>query len=111
MITYYIHHFAALTQCSGVTNPDAQNPNSQFCTDLPRASASSANVQHILQIFIGTLAVIAVLIIMIAALNIVASGSDPQKVAKARSTIIYALIGLVVAVSAEAIVTFVLGNV
>jgi uncharacterized membrane protein YidH (DUF202 family) len=82
-----------------------------FCTDLPKGGASSANLQNLLQIVIATLAAIAVLIIVIASLNFVTSSSDPQKVAKARSTIVYALVGLVIAISAEAIVTFALGKV
>jgi hypothetical protein len=82
----------------------------KYCTNLPEGTASGANLQHFLQIFIATLAAIAVLIIIISSLNFVASSSDPQKVAKARSAIIYALAGLVIAISAEAIVTFVLGK-
>lgn len=81
-----------------------------FCTDLPRAGASSANLQHIIQIVLGIVAVVAVLIIVIAGLNFVVSQSDPQKVARARETIIYALVGLVVTILAEVIVTFVLGS-
>lgn len=104
MISHLFGNLAA--SCSSV-----QVNNTTYCTNLPQAGASSANLQHLLQIVIGTLAAIAVLIIVIAGLNFVMAGGDPQKVAKARGTIIYALIGLVVAISAEAIVTFVLGNV
>jgi type IV secretory pathway VirB2 component (pilin) len=89
----------------------AQLNGGRYCTNLPQGAASSSNLQHLLQIVIGTLAAIAVLIIVIAGLNIVTAGGDPAKVAKARGAIIYALIGLVIAVSAEAIVTFVLGKV
>jgi FtsH-binding integral membrane protein len=106
-----LRSLAALTPCSGAHVQDSADPNSTFCTSLPQGVASSANLQHVLQIVIGTLAAAAVLIIVIAALNFVTANSDPQKVAKARSTIIYALVGLVIAVSAEAIVTFALGNV
>ena len=56
------------------------------------------------------IAVIAVLIIVIAALNIVTAGGDPAKVAKARSTILYALIGLIIAISADVIVALIAGR-
>jgi type IV secretory pathway VirB2 component (pilin) len=82
-----------------------------YCTDLPQAGATSANLQNILQIVIGTFAVVAVLIIVIAGLNIVTAGGDPSKVAKARGAIIYALVGLVVAIMAEAIVSLVIGHI
>jgi hypothetical protein len=81
-----------------------------FCTNLPSAGATSANLQHIVQIILGILAVVAVLIIVIAGLNFVTAGGDPSKVAKARGTIIYALVGLAVTVTADAIVTFVIGR-
>jgi hypothetical protein len=79
-------------------------------TGLPTAGASTSNLQGLLQIVLGIFAVIAVLVIVIESFNFVISQGDPQKVAKARSTILYALVGLVVAVSAELIVTLVLGH-
>jgi len=51
-----------------------------------------------------------VLYIVIAALQLITSGGNPESAKKARETIIYAVIGLIVAVSAEAIVTFFLNN-
>jgi hypothetical protein len=99
MMIDFLHTLAA----SGCTKISGSN----FCTGLPQGTASGNNLQHFLQIVIATLAAIAVLIIVIAGLNLVVDGGDSQKVAKARSAIVYALVGLVVAVSAEAIVTFV----
>lgn len=64
-----------------------------------------------LEITFGALGAIAVLIITIAALQYVLSGGDSAKIAKAKDTIIYALVGLVVAVAAYAIVRFVLKGV
>ena len=91
--------------CSGINvNGDS------FCTTLPQATASSGTVQHIVQVVLGVFAAAAVLVIVIAGLNIVTAGGDSAKVAKARGTIIYALIGLVVAVSADVIVSLVIGK-
>lgn len=81
-----------------------------YCTGLPTPGASSGNLQHLVQIVIGTLAAIAVLVIVIAGLKFITAQGDPQGTAKARDTIIYALVGLVIAVLAEAIVTFVIGK-
>lgn len=80
-----------------------------FCTNLPESPASANNLHNIIQIFLAIFAAVAVLIIVIAAFNLVLAGGDPSKVAKARSAIIYALVGLVLAVSAEVVVLFVLG--
>ena len=53
-------------------------------------------------------AIIAVIIIIIAGIRFVLSGGDPQKVASARNTIIYAAVGLAVAALAQALVQLIL---
>ena len=79
-----------------------------YTTGLPHASASSTNLQQILQIVFGVVGALAVLFIVIAGLRFVLAQGDPQDVAKARSTIIYALVGLLIALAAEAIVSLAL---
>jgi len=58
----------------------------------------------IINIFIIVSAVGAIIFIIIAGLKMVTAGGDPKKLAGARSTIFYALIGLVVIALAFAIV-------
>jgi len=80
-------------------------------TGLPQVGASSANLQSILQILFGILAVLAVVIIVVwGGLRLISEGSNPQQAAKARNTIIYATVGLVIAISGEIIVSFVLNR-
>ena len=79
-------------------------------TNLPTSAASGGQLHTFIQIILGVFAVVAVLMIIISAMNLMYAEGDPQKAAKALSSIIYALVGLVVAVSAEAIVTFVAGR-
>ena len=59
----------------------------------------------------GVAAALAVLIIIVAAIRLAASQGNPQEAAKARGAIIYAAVGLIIALSAEAIVTFVLNSI
>jgi len=82
--------------------------DAQCDTGLPKVNASNSNVQAALQITFGVIGALAVLTILIAALRYVAARGNPQDAAGARQAIIFALIGLAVAVSAEGIVTFVL---
>jgi cytochrome bd-type quinol oxidase subunit 1 len=103
MIAHIINKFAA--DCSG-----AKVDGATYCTGLPTATASSDNIQNIFHIVVGTLAAVAVLIIVISALNIVTAGGDSTKVAKARSAILYALVGLIIVIIAEAIVALVAGK-
>ncbi len=80
-------------------------------TGLPQVSANGANLQVILQIVFGVVGAVTVLIIVINALRLIASQGNPQEATKARQGIVYALVGLLLALSAEAIVTFVIGGV
>jgi hypothetical protein len=77
-------------------------------TGLPVVGASSAQLQQIIQIGLGIAGAITVLVIIIAGLRFITAQGNPQEVAKARGTLLYAIIGLVIIMSAEAIVSFVL---
>lgn len=71
----------------------------------------SARVQAGLQVFFGIAAAITVLYIAISALRIVLARGNSQDVVKARDSIIYASVGLVITLSGFVIVTFVLGRI
>lgn len=77
-------------------------------TDLPVVDASSAQLQQILQIIFGILGAVAVLMIVIGGLRFISAQGNPQEVAKARNTVLYAVIGLIIMLAAEGIVSFVL---
>ncbi len=55
--------------------------------------------------------VAAVIVLIIAGLEMIISGDNAQSMASARNSVIYALVGIVVAVLAQSIVVFVLKNV
>ena len=57
---------------------------------------------------VGILALVAVIFVLIGGINYTTSAGDPGKVKKAKETILYALIGLAVAVLSFAIVNFVI---
>lgn len=59
---------------------------------------------------IGVLGLVAVVVIIIGGVNYMTSSGDSGKVKKAKDTILYGLIGLVVCVLAFAIVNFVIAN-
>lgn len=82
-----------------------------FDTGLPTTCADSNAVKTVLQIVFGVIAVTTVIFIIIYAIRYQTSIGNPQATEKLRNSIIYAAIGLAVALSAEAIVTFMLGRV
>lgn len=79
-------------------------------TDLPDVPADAASLQDILAIVFAIAGAIAFLIVIIAGFQFVISGGDPQKVSKARQTILYAVVGLVVCSAAFTLVKFVIGG-
>lgn len=78
---------------------------------LPHAQASRGAIDTIIQIAVVIVGALSVLFITIGGLRYILSQGDPQGVAKAKGTIMYALVGVVIAIVAQSIIIFVLGNV
>ncbi len=80
-------------------------------TGLPTVQASDANLTALMQLVFGIIGAVAIIVIIIGALNMSMAEGDAGKVAKARQTVIFALVGLAIAVSAEAIIAFTVKNI
>ncbi len=89
--------------------PTGTNAN-DCLTTFPQVVGDHQQVEQLLTILFGVFAAVAVLVMFMAALNFAAAGADPERLKKARYTILYGLVGLIVAISAEAIALFVLGK-
>lgn len=68
------------------------------------------SIINILNGVIGILAVVCVVVIVIGGVNYMTSAGDAGKVKKAKDTILYAIIGLVVCALAATIVNFVISK-
>ncbi len=66
---------------------------------------------NIINAVIGVLGLVAVVIIIIGGINYMTSSGEASKVKKAKDTILYGVIGLVICVLAFAIVNFVIKNI
>ena len=55
----------------------------------------------------GILIVVAVIFLILAAFNFITAGGDPEKVGTARSQVMYAIIGLIVAILARGLVNWI----
>lgn len=86
-----------------VTLMSTENSN-VACTDFSILTVISTGINFLL-IVIGTLSVV---MIIVGGIRYTASGGNDKSVASAKNTIMYAVIGLVVAALAGAIVNFVL---
>ena len=78
--------------------------------DLPHPTADSSEIQALLSILFGIIGALALLVIVVSGLRYITSAGDPEKTAKAKNGVVYALVGLAIAVSAEAIVAFVVNR-
>ncbi len=76
---------------------------------IPTKSADSV-LSNALDIVWFVMGFVAVVVIVISGYQFLTSNGDPAKAAKARQTLLYAIIGLVVAISAFAITKFVIGR-
>lgn len=70
-----------------------------------------SNVTGILNAVIGVLGIVAVVVIIIGGVTYMTSSGDAGKVKKAKDTILYGVIGLVVVALAFAIVNFVIAGI
>lgn len=100
----FFTHFAQLKNCT--QDQARSDPTCQ--TTLPPTPADAAHFKLILQYALGIIAAATVVYIVLSGLKFVASQGEPEKVAKARNSIIFACIGLAIVLSADIIVTFVL---
>lgn len=93
---------SSICQGIGVATGDTSCGGASDATGLNNIIA---NVVNILSALVG---VVAVVMIVVGGLKFITSGGDSSKTASARSTILYALIGLVIVALAQIIVHFVL---
>lgn len=87
-----------LSQCTGIDSTNNQNNLME-------------TLSIIINVVLGVIGFIAVVMIILGGISFITSQGDTAKVTKARNTILYGVIGLVVAILAFAIVNFVLSSV
>lgn len=90
-------------------DPCVVNPQGSICNEINSGdSGLPATLKTVINVLLMGVGIVAVIMIIIGAINYITSGGDPGKTAKARSTITYAIVGLVVALLSFAIVNFVI---
>lgn len=77
-----------------------------FDLNLPKNPADTNTLAIGLQVIFGVLGAIAVIMVIYGGMRYVRSQGNPQELTKAREAIMYAIIGLAIAVLAEAIINF-----
>ncbi|MCA1807368.1 MAG: pilin [Actinobacteria bacterium] len=95
------------------TRPDSQKP--EVCRENEQTRGDDASdssfldfVTEFVDILLLGITIAAVIMLIVGGIKYILSTGDPAKTTNARNTIIYALVGIVVAVFARVIVLFVL---
>ena len=108
-----------LAKAASVLDPACSTtPDASICKDSKSERVGNnsiygpngilTKVASILSIIVGVVCVIA---IIVGGLRYILSGGDSQQAASAKNAILYAIVGLVVAVSARVILSFVIGRI
>ena len=106
--------YSAIPICSGTQSASTTSVCSSVQAQVNKGKTNNP-VLVIMKVAINILSYIigiaAVIVLIIGGLQMVFGSSDPQAVAKARSTMMYAVVGVVVAALAQVLVLFVLKNI
>ena len=108
---------------AGLAPVQAEDPFSEVCQGSASGSAACRDntttnpllggdgvITRVIQLVIVAVGAVSVFVIIVGGFKYIISAGDPQKAANAKNTILYAVIGLVIAVFAQAIVAFVLNR-
>jgi hypothetical protein len=99
--------FAAATQTCG----SSAGQGIISARNLPQPCANQNTLNNVMNIIFVIVGAISVLMVVIAGFRYIRAGSNETVVAESRRQLVHALVGLIVVVSAAAIVNFVLDRV
>ena len=85
-----------------------KTPDTEVCLERDNTKFSKF-VKDIVNTLLYVLGAVAVIVIIVAGILYATSSGDPALITKAKNTLLYAVIGLIVAIMAYAIVNFVIG--
>jgi hypothetical protein len=107
-VSYLGNHYAT----GNATNLTVSSGASLNLNSLPNPVGVNNGliVQTVLQDVFGVIGGVSFIFIIIGGYRYVLSSGDPQNTARAKDTILYALVGLIVAIVAESIVSLIIGK-
>lgn len=98
----------AVSAANGINICSEENQNSVYCQNKDSSGDQVGGIiKTIVEVLLMAVGAISIIMIVIGGILFALSSGDAQKAAKARSTILYAVVGLIVSVFASAIVNFV----
>ena len=97
----------AVSAANGI-NICSGNENSVYCKNKNTGETQvNGIIKTIVEVLLTAVGAISIIMIVIGGIMFALSSGDAQKAAKARNTVLYAVVGLIVSIFASAIVNFV----
>lgn len=98
----------AVSAANGINICSNGNENSVYCKNKNTGETQvNGIIKTIVEVLLTAVGVISIIMIVIGGIMFALSSGDAQKAAKARNTVLYAVVGLAVSLFASAIVNFV----
>ena len=98
----------AVSAANGINICSEENQNSVYCKNKNTGETQvNGIIKTIVEVLLTTVGAISIIMIVIGGIMFALSSGDAQKAAKARNTVLYAVVGLAVSLFASAIVNFV----
>ena len=98
----------AVSAANGINICSNGNEDSVYCKNKNTGETQvNGIIKTIVEVLLTAVGAISIIMIVIGGIMFALSSGDAKKAAKARSTILYAVVGLIVSVFASAIVNFV----
>lgn len=85
-------------------------PDSKCVSTLPSVNADGTQLKRGLAVLFGVIAAISIVVVIVGAIGFVTADGNPENISKSKKTVIYALLGLVIALSAEVVVLTLIGR-
>lgn len=99
----------AMAQCTTTGTTTGEGINCAGSTLKPNLIGPGGIITNVINVLIFAVGIIAVIMVIVGAIRMVTSSGNENAVKDARNTILYAVIGLVIAVLAFAVVNYVIG--
>lgn len=98
----------AVSAANGINICSNGNENSVYCKNKNTGETQvNGIIKTIVEVLLTAVGAISIIMIVIGGIMFALSSGDAQKAAKARNTVLYAVVGLAVSLFASAIVNFV----
>ena len=113
-VTFVSQHVSAVglkdQACEAAGTADISNCNSSGNGDSASTNFAGKIASNVVNVFSLIIGVVAVIMIMVGGFRYIVSNGDSNSLKGAKDTILYALVGVVIALFAQVIARFVLAN-